>query len=215
MQPIGLFPRTCSRVANALSGEWMLGHLRSNGGTVILMRTIFITIWVVCGAIGLIALCDPDRPGPMTWAGFWSQLEEIGGWIGPIFGGVYLALYARFSAQWTYIANLYNMIMQARANGGAYDDVRATWAAAFIEDADNLHLAMKSSVAPIIRAWKDDKDVQRCFVEHTPGGQDRWDYLMASVETVFQNESRLQMRRCSRLREKYCSQESNWPSAAE
>lgn len=211
MQPIGLFPRTCSRVANALSGEWMIGHLRSNGGTIILMRTIFITTWVVCGAIGLIALCDPNRPGPITWAGFWSQLQEIGGWIGPIFGGVYLALYARFSAQWTYVANLYNMIMQARANGVAYGDVRATWAAAFIEDADNLHLAMKPSVAPIILAWREDKDVEEIFVKHSPGGQDRWNYLMASVKKVFDNESMLQTQKCSRLNKKFFSKERTFP----
>nr|WP_313657410.1 hypothetical protein [Achromobacter ruhlandii] len=156
----------------------------------------------------------------MTWAGFWSQLEEIGGWIGPIFGGVYLALYARFSAQWTYVANLYNMILQARANGGAYEHVRATWAAAFIEDADNLHLAMKPSVAPIIRAWRGDKDVEKIFVKHSPGGQERWNYLMASVEQVFENECSLQRQKCSRLNEKFFGKErtcpqNNRPRAAE
>ena len=131
----------------------------------------------------------------MSWRGLWEQIAELGNWIGPIFGGVYLALYARFAAQWTYIAGMYNQIMTAAATGPNYHKVKAQWAAAFIEDADNLHLALKSSIAPVILAWKGDVYVREMFVAHTPGGEPRWSRLMKDAADVYDRERKRQEKR--------------------
>jgi hypothetical protein len=65
--------------------------------------------------------------------------------------------------------------------------VIAEWKAGFIEDAENLHMALKSSIVSIISAWGARKEVIEKYIEFTPGGQKRLDKLMSKVEKkVFQ-----------------------------
>lgn len=68
------------------------------------------------------------------------------------FGAVYVALYARFSSQWNYLANLYNQIMQCRVKAnGQYDKERlARWCAGFVEDAWRLHLLRKPMFTEVV-----------------------------------------------------------------
>ncbi len=101
-----------------------------------------------------------------------------------VFGGVYLALYARFSSQWAYLASLYNQIKQTEATAGVNVDVLASWKAGFIEDAENLHLACKSSFAPVIKAWGAESAVEHAFAQYAPGSAARWNVLQKRVEAA-------------------------------
>lgn len=67
---------------------------------------------------------------------------------GATFGATYAALYTRFSSQWTYLAGLYNQLMATQAHAPIDNDperagIYLAWEAAFIEDADDLHLSTK------------------------------------------------------------------------
>src|SRR5690606_12220042 len=93
----------CQKFIDFLVGEGIVRLFGYNGGTVIVLRSAFITVWVILCTIGLIAWIDPLRPGPWSWYGFREQLVDIGPWVGAVFGGVYLALYARFASQWSYL----------------------------------------------------------------------------------------------------------------
>ncbi|HUQ48942.1 MAG TPA: hypothetical protein VM053_11980 [Gemmatimonadaceae bacterium] len=110
------FGRTADRLINFFSGEWILewSPYTANGGTVVAIRSLWLTFWVFFPAFvlktslgeGKIAAFDP-RQGA---ADFVESLP----WIAAIFAGVYVALYTRFSSQWTYLANLFNQIVQAQ-----------------------------------------------------------------------------------------------------
>lgn len=107
-------------------------------------------------------------------------------WYGVIFAAVYTALYARFSSQWSYIANLYNAIKQSECSMHNIE-VMAEWKSGFIEDAENLHLSCKASVAPIIKSWGTEELVMKKFIAHTPGGQKRYDSLLDRVNSRIQS----------------------------
>jgi len=115
-------------------------------------------------------------------------VELVGGTEGPaIFGVTYAALYARFAAQWTYIANLYNQIKQAQVSEAANLSPQAStqqkpsalaqWQAGFIEDALDLHMASKPGIAGVIRAWVGDDQVRAAFKTHTPNAARQWEKL--------------------------------------
>jgi hypothetical protein len=161
----------------------MLTRLRTNGGDAIIGRALFITMWVFLVAIGLQALVDPERTVP-SWNAFREQALDLAPWASAVFGGAYLALYARFSSQWGYLANLYNQIKQVEASEKVNDDPLAAWKAGFIEDAENLHLACKASIAPIIHAWVKDGRVETAYVRDVPGGKKRLDALKKKVAVV-------------------------------
>jgi hypothetical protein len=117
-------------------------------------------------------------------------------WCGAIFAAVYAALYTRFSSQWTYVAGLYNQIKATEAQTAvsthkdAADGVLASWKAGFIEDADDLHLALKPMFAALIKAWSQDEKVQGEFATHSPGGQERLEALLSDVDRVLQERAR-------------------------
>lgn len=56
--------------------------------------------------------------------------------------------------------------------------------AAFIEDAEELHLARKPIFASTIWAWAKDETVRNRFAENSPGGKNRLEVLLTSVELV-------------------------------
>lgn len=89
---------------------------------------------------------------------------------GPVvYGAVYVALYARFTSQWTYMANLYNQIKQAEitVQEPLGKKILAQWKAGYIEDAYTTHMATKPMVAGVIHAWYLDPDVKDAFINHT------------------------------------------------
>ena len=82
-------------------------------------------------------------------------------WLGAIFAGVYVALYARFASQWSYLAGVYNQIRQTLATWDPTKDNANhlnLWRAGFIEDALDLHLATKPMFGPFLLRMLDVND---------------------------------------------------------
>ncbi|MCA8153363.1 hypothetical protein DF044_24105 [Burkholderia contaminans] len=174
-------------IVGLVSGEWVVTRwLKTNGGDAILFRACWVTLLV--GAVVMAIRLEWVRALNGDEIDTIHHLLDIGGWLSAVFGGVYLALYARFSSQWSYLASLYNQIKQTEATAGVSVNVLASWKAGFIEDAENLHLACKSSFAPVIKAWATDAAVVQAFADYAPGSRSRWNKLQervnAAVETI-------------------------------
>jgi len=168
-----------STIVEWLSFEFVLTKLhRANGGDVILVRAILIASWV-SGALWML-------PGGIASPRFAS--------FGAIFAAAYAALYARFSQQWHYLANLYNSIKTAEvraASASQTDEMKAAmaqWKAGFIEDSDVLHLAAKPMIASIICAWATERAVKEAFESFTIGGQDRFAKIHGTAREVCDRE---------------------------
>lgn len=164
-----------------LSSEWLLTKLDiSNGGVVIIIRAVLSSLILFTLILGLRNLLDPTKSFTFSLSDLRIQIIQLMPWYGVIFGAIYTALYARFASQWSYLANLYNSIKQAEAeNGNAV--IIAEWKAGFIEDAENLHLAYKSSFVSIVKVWGEDEKVKNSYILHTPGNKKRYDKLMFNV----------------------------------
>ncbi|MGQ3117659.1 MAG: hypothetical protein ACT6RQ_19015 [Hydrogenophaga sp.] len=105
-------------------------------------------------------------------------------WTAGVFGGVYIAFYARFVSQWTYLANLYNQIKQTEVQGVKNEKALSQWKAGFIEDALDLHMATKPGTLAIIRAWgfgHESAPVYQAFIAHAHDGRRRWDDLVSKM----------------------------------
>ncbi len=100
-------------------------------------------------------------------------------------GAAYISLYTRFVSQWTYLAGLYNSIKQVEAAVDSKGDVIATWKAGYLEDAENLHLAGKHNLAPIICAWVKDQKVKSAYIKNTPGGEKRLGELFRLADDAY------------------------------
>jgi hypothetical protein len=161
------------------SGEWMITKCKKpNGGTIVILRSFFMTIVIAILILGVIYLlfCIFDLRNQF-------DIRKHIGWFGAVFGAVYFGLYARFSSQWVYLSNLYNSIKKSEITIENKNNESLTqWKAGFIEDAENLHMATKSSFAPIIKDWGKDKAVKKAFIAHTPGGKCRYLKLMHAVK---------------------------------
>jgi hypothetical protein len=181
---------------NFLSGEWMLNRGRPNGGDVVVYRTLWIgTLLIV--SIALLRSVNFISEGfmPFVQASLLSLKTSTASSEGPtIFGAAYAALYARFTSQWTYIANLYNQIKQAELEAAcatsssatvspsAATSVLAQWKAGFIEDALAVHMASKPMIKGVIQAWFADPDVKGAFMKHAPHAEDKvWQLLHFKV----------------------------------
>lgn len=173
-------------VINFLSGEWMLNSGRPNGGDVVVMRTLWIGVLLIVLIAVLRAIATlPDGLLPFFMCTGVALKTSLDGAETPtIFGATYAALYARFTSQWTYIANLYNQIKQAEveaagSNAGATTSlppaappstavVIAQWKAGFIEDALAVHMATKPAIKGVIQAWFAVAEVKAAFMAYTP-----------------------------------------------
>lgn len=65
------------------------------------------------------------------------------------------------------------------------EDVLAEWKAAFIEDAEYLHLSHKENFVSIIYAWSQEEKVKEKYIKHTPGGEERFESLVRSTSTRY------------------------------
>lgn len=175
-------------VFDFLAGEWLLKAFTANGGTVIAFRAIWITtIFAGLSMIAVSAL-DPGRVGPISWSGAADVFWEISSNVMIFLGASYLALYARFVSQWSYLAGLYNLIKQAEAAKDANKCVIAEWKAGYLEDAENLHLAAKNNLAPVLHAWVKDPEVVKAYITNTPGGANRLQRLRCLASRAFKEE---------------------------
>lgn len=176
-----------SKVIDIVSAEFLLSY-RPNGGTVIILRTIWITAILYSTAV---IARESIAPGHL-WRFSFEQLRlavsETIPWFGAIFAGVYAALYARFASQSNYLAELYNQmqgaIFQSPLKPGAEKDSMAAWQAGFIEDAETLHLATKPLFASVIANMLENGDVREMYINYTPGGESRLKKLERKVNDV-------------------------------
>jgi hypothetical protein len=79
---------------------------------------------------------------------------------------------------------LYNQIKAAEARPEAKADVLGNWKAGFIEDADELHLALKPMFATLINHWAQEEEVKAAIVNYAPGGETRLKNIMTDVEST-------------------------------
>jgi hypothetical protein len=156
------------------SAEWLLTKCDlPNGGEVILLRSVWISVAVYFTVMSLSNVLDPGRTWTFNIREIQIQFLATLPRLGAIFAVTYAALYARFASQWTYIANVYNQIKatECRNDSSNNQPALAEWKAGFIEDARALHLAYKSMFASVILSWTAKPDIKRHCVESFPDGE--------------------------------------------
>ena len=165
-----------------LSSEWLLTKLDiPNGGVVIILRALISSLIIFIIVLALKNLIDPTKSWVFSATDLRLQILNLIPLYGILFGAIYTALYARFASQWSYLANLYNSIKEIEATNGD-PQILSEWKAGFIEDAENLHLAYKSSFVTIIKVWGENNLVKESYLKHAPGGTKRYKKLMANIE---------------------------------
>jgi hypothetical protein len=186
-----------SRLVSLGSGECLLNN-RSNGGTVVLARAFFSALVIYLITIG----AKSKLMAGSTWGFSWPEFRTIAGetipWFGAIFAGAYAALYTRFSSQWSYLADLYNQIMAAQVQSPWSDENSksySAWMAGFIEDAEELHLALKPIYSAVILSMLERSSVREAYIESTAGSSERLDRLVHAVTTIHQRECNRRMRK--------------------
>jgi hypothetical protein len=159
---------------SALTLECLLSRW-PNGGLIIAARAAWIAAWIFAFALTLVTWLPIDGDADVSWDVAKREVVDKIEWFAAIYAGVYAALYTRFSAQWSYLAGLYNdMMATVVANPSAIkSEPMVYWRAGFVEDAEDLHLAMKSNLASVIRSVLMIDGVPEAFVEHTHGGKSR------------------------------------------
>ena len=165
-----MFWKSWSKFTKALSGEWMLKN-KDNGGSLILLRSIYISVILFSLSIAVYEITHPDTVWEPCLKSLISAIHENLTWFGVFFGGVYVSLYSRFASQWSYLSNLYNSIKQASCVENCKEDALAEWKAGFIEDAECLHLAYKKNFVPIIHVWLSNDLVKEKYIKYAPGGK--------------------------------------------
>jgi hypothetical protein len=161
-----------------LDGEWVLRFL-PNGGTAVIVRTVQLSTLAFLLAIGVDSYLDPKAHFAFDWTQFLATVKAHLTWFGVLFGGIYVALYSRFSSQWSYLAGLYNSLMQlecqeprSEVKDEAKLERRAMAWAAFIDDAWTMHLAAKPSFSSAIRTLLSDERVRTVvegwYADHKP-----------------------------------------------
>ena len=185
---------------SAISGEFMMGCGMGNGGSMIFMRTLWVGTLLNLLRVALVGTFNPNLGWGVVLA---EVVKRFSGLNDPsalaIYGAVYLALYARFSSQWTYLANLFNQIKQAEvgmytalasagSDGNAMQNMAVAkislinWKAGFIEDALDLHLAQKPIYSGVIKAWvAENPGIKTAFLDHTPDSQKKWAKIEALI----------------------------------
>lgn len=171
-----------------ISGEFLLTwpHRRANGGTIILTRALIVSALLYVFAIGLDESLNPNSTLQFSGERLRLAVKNTLPWFGGIFTVVYAALYARFSSQWTYLAGVYNQIKAAEArlvpSEAESHEAIVAWKAAFVEDADELHLAVKPMYAALIKAWCENDHVRAEFAKTAPGGGLRLAELLEEID---------------------------------
>ena len=171
---------------NFLSGEFFLKS-RPNGGTAVLLHSLWVTSIICLCALPAKAYLAEGTTLAFSGEQLKVELGEMIPWFGAIFAGAYAAFYSRFAAQWSYLATLYNQIMAACAaapSGRIANQTMVNWHAAFVEDAQDLHLAGKSMFSEVVRQLLQDPHVASAFLASTQGGPNRLRDLERSLNFI-------------------------------
>lgn len=161
-----------------ISSEWILTKYDiPNGGAVIFFRSLLSSVFIFLLVLVFLNVVDPSRTWEFSLYELRTQIVSKFTWFGAIFAAMYTGLYARYSSQWSYLANLYNSIKQTEAIS-TNAKVLAQWKAGFLEDADNLHIACKGTFVSTIKVWGELDDVKEELLKNTPGGEKRFNRLL-------------------------------------
>jgi hypothetical protein len=180
-------------VISFLSGERLL-RSRPNGGGVILVRAMLIAALLFFVGVGINERLTPGASWHFDAERLFAAIREHVNWFGALFAAAYAALYARFAAQWTYLAGLYNQIMNAQTKAPKIEGsspeqqernrVYNNWMAGFIEDAENVHLALKPLYVGVIKSMLADHGVRDAYIRNTAGGARRLAALERKLDAV-------------------------------
>lgn len=184
---MGLIGRLFYRAIWILSGEFLLQWptRRANGGTIIFARAAQVSSIVYGLSIVLGEILDPAKQWRFSWVALRITIKSTLPWFAAVFAGTYAALYARFSSQWSYLAGLYNLIKSTEAqSNSAGEEAIISMKVGFIEDADELHLALKQMYATLISNWASDEKVRGEFIKYAPGGEMRLNSLLLDISRV-------------------------------
>jgi hypothetical protein len=167
-----------------LTGEFLLRD-RPNGGTVIAMRTLLFGSLIYALAFCVSAITVKGATWGFSSRELRADIHETIAWLGAIYAAIYVALYTRFSAQWSYLASLYNQMMAISVSLD-FEIPKAkenfiNWQAAFMEDAEDLHLATKPMFAGTLLQMIKDPDISAAYKKHAVGGSERFDRLEKRV----------------------------------
>lgn len=174
------------RAAYYITGEFLLKNT-ANSGSIIIIRSLLFSMIVFLFAIALSEATCPKTifPFRFSFREFATAIHSNIDWLAALIGFSYLALYARFASQWNYLANLYNQIMQSRADNASdnlatterqnipvnqlteRERVYAYWMAGFIEDAVTLHLSEKPMYKPVIKSMRKLPGVENVLDKET------------------------------------------------
>ena len=179
-------------VFSILSFELVL-LMRPNGGFTIFIRTFLMSLVIYLLAIAVKSYSCPTAILTFSWVQFRFEISETIPWFGAIFGGIYAALYTRFSSQWTYLADLYNQQLSTAIT--ATQDEResenyAIWQAAFIEDAVCMHLAKKPGFCFAIYQMLTEVKIREILETDQHFGEKRVKKLILSLEKTLKVEQR-------------------------
>lgn len=162
-------------IVSFLSGEFFLRN-SPNGGTAVLLRSLWVTSLICMLVLPIKSYFAAGTELVFSAAQLKVEIGQMIPWFGAVFAGAYAAFYTRFAAQWGYLAALYNQMMATTASappGHFPNEAFISWNAAFIEDAQDLHLARKSMFASVIRELLQNPHVVRVFLGSTQGGPNR------------------------------------------
>ncbi len=171
-------------VVRYLSAEWILDY-RPNGGTTVFVRSLCVSVifFLFASIIRVLfhwdfALCG--LPSEVR-----STILQIAPYAGAVFAFAYTALYARFAAQWSYLANLYNQIMAVQSsNANCDEEAMSDWKAGFIQDALELHLAAKPMFTEVIESMLVDRRVQEAFIRGVANGKHELEHLKSRLANI-------------------------------
>jgi hypothetical protein len=174
-----------STAVSILSFEFLLTKFRwANGGTVIFVRTSAITLLLYLLYISIVQGLDPVRTSDFSGYELKKAIVNSIEVFGAIYAAIYIALYSRFSAQWSYLSNLYNQIKVVEASPGSNTAIINDLKAAFVEDAIALHLSKKPMFAMIIKSWGHDPAVKTLIELHMKDGAKIYNELMQDIDEI-------------------------------
>lgn len=160
------------RALKVVSGEFLLDKW-PNGGEIVLLRSLLVSSLICLFVLPLKAYLSKETLLVFSLEQLKEDLGQMIPWFGAVFAGTYAAFYTRFSSQWTYLASLYNQMMEVCVT--ASEETRSSpafvnWQAAFIEDALDLHLARKPMFALAIAQMLEDPKIVKAFCASTKDG---------------------------------------------
>ena len=161
--------KTVSMLIHFLSGEFLLKQF-PNGGTIVFLRSIITSIFLFGFVVVSMGILKTGFGPSVRWDVVIKVIiakYEIGC---AIFAGCYTVFYTRFSSQWSYLAGVYNQLLNAIVQIGPnpsdeQKEALLLWKAGILEDAYILHLAAKPMFAPFVKYYLEDPEVVRRFRE--------------------------------------------------